>query len=125
MESIARIDRTIYACVTDPICTEEVVLTEERITHIQAHHPGVYEKYGIYIREIIEKPDYILEDTRPNTAIVLKHIHCENENFRLALRLVTISDNPTFQNSVITFMKIREKEWKREIKNKNILYKRE
>ncbi|MBQ3590686.1 MAG: hypothetical protein II979_01990, partial [Clostridia bacterium] len=63
---------------------------------------------------ILEKPYYILEDTRPHTAIVLKHIHCENENFRLALRLVTISDSPTYQNSVITFMKIREKEWKRE-----------
>ena len=75
--------------------------------------------------EIILNPDYIIADARPNTAVVLKKVSEQNEHFRLALRLVTPSDNPNYKNSVITFMKIREKEWNRLLHNKKILYKSE
>ena len=34
-------------------------------------------------------------------------------------------DNPDFKNSIITFMKINEKEWARMLRNKKILYKKE
>ena len=39
------------------------------------------------------------------------------------MRLATSTDNPNYKNSVITFMKIREKEWNRLLRNKKILYK--
>ena len=73
--------------------------------------------------EIILRPDYIIEDIRPNTAMILKKILSEGEHFRLVLRLATSTDNPNYKNSVITFMKIREKEWNRLLRNKKILYK--
>ena len=45
---------------------------------------------------------------------------------RIYQRLIAINtDNPSYKNSVITFMKIDDKEWKRLIKNKNVLYKKE
>lgn len=43
----------------------------------------------------------------------------------MVVRLVTSCDNPEYKNSIITFMKIDEKEWKRLLRNKKILYKKE
>lgn len=47
------------------------------------------------------------------------------EEFKTVLRLITSADDNKFKNSIITFMKINEKEWRRLIKNKKILYKSE
>lgn len=114
-----------YRCVTPDICTSEVIITEERIAHIQERHPLDFERYAGYLKEIIENPDYIIEDERPGTAIVLKQIEEQSECFRLALRLLTPMDHPAYKNSIITFLKIREKEWNRLVRNKKILYKAE
>ena len=43
----------------------------------------------------------------------------------MVLRLITSKDNLDYKNSIITFMKIDEKEWNRLLRNKKILYKRE
>ena len=45
--------------------------------------------------------------------------------FKTVLRLVASTDNTEYKNSVITFMKIDEKEWNRLLRNKRILYKKE
>lgn len=125
VKELCRLDIEKYRCVTERIVTDEVIITDERIAHIKERHPNDYERYYSYIPEIIQKPDYILEDSRPNTALVMKHIEEAGEHFRLTLRLVAASDNPDYKNSVITFLKVREKEWNRLVKNKRILYKHE
>lgn len=125
MNQIGRLDIDKYKCVADDIVTNEVIITDERIEHIKERHPNDYERYHSYIAEAVEHPDYILEDRRPATALVLKSIEENGEHFRLALRLVTSRDNPEYKNSVITFLKIRDKEWHRLLKNKTILYKAE
>ena len=125
LQYVTRLDIEKYKCVSDDIVTDEVIITDERIQHIKDRHPNDFERYSSYIAEAIEKPDYIIEDKQPATAMVLKHIKESGENFRLAVRLATSQDNPEYKNSVITFLKIREKEWRRLIKNKNVLYKAE
>lgn len=125
VEKVCDLDIEKYRCVSPDIRTSEVIITDERIKHIQERHPNDYERYSGYLKEIIEEPDYIIEDTRPNTAMVLKIIEEQGEYFRVALRLVTPADNPSYKNSIITFMKIREKEWERLLRNKKILYKSE
>lgn len=125
VKKVCDLDKKVYSCVTPDIRTSEVIITVERIKHIQERHPGDYERFCSYIPLIIADPDYILEDTRPNTAMVLKKISEHGEYFRLALRLVTPADDPSYKNSVITFLKIREKEWRRLTKNKKVLYKSE
>lgn len=125
MHNMGKIDIEKYKCVSQNILTDEVIITDERIRHIKERHPNDYERFYSYIPQIIAEPDYILADTRPNTAMILKQIVDKGERFRLALRLVTYEDNPSYKNSVITFMKIREKEWRRLIKNKENLYKSE
>lgn len=123
--SVGRIDREIYKCVTKDIVTDEVVITENQIKHIKDRHPNDYERFSSYFEEIVKNPDYIIEANRPSTALVLKEIKNNGEVFKTVLRLVTSNDDPKFKNSIITFMKIDEKEWSRLIRNKMILYKKE
>lgn len=125
MRQITRLDMEIYRCVSEQIATDEVIITDERIRHIRERHPNDFEQYEAYLARIIEEPDYLLRDKMPNTAMVLKAFEEEKSHFRLALRLATAQDNPEYKNSVLTFLKIREKEWNRLIKNKDILYKAE
>ena len=125
MYLVGKIDIEIYNCITKDITTDEVIITDERIQHIKEHHPNNYEQYYSYMRSIIENPEYIIEANKPNTALILKSFSNGNEAFKTVLRLITSSDNSKFKNSIITFMKINEKEWNRLLKNKKILYKSE
>ncbi|MCD7866168.1 MAG: hypothetical protein LUG54_09250 [Clostridiales bacterium] len=126
MHSVGKIDKNIYSCITDDIVTDEVIITDERIQHIKDRHPDDYERYYSYLKVIVEQPDYIIETNKPKTALILKEITGgENEQFKTVLRLTTSTDNPDYKNSIITFMKINNKEWNRLIRNKTILYKRE
>ena len=123
MYLVGKIDIEIYNCITKDIMTDEVIITDERIQHIKERHPNNYEQYYSYMRSIIENPEYIIEANKPNTALILKSFSNGNETFKTVLRLITSSDNSKFKNSIITFMKINEKEWNRLLKNKKILYK--
>lgn len=125
MHKVGRINRDIYKCITDDIATDEVIITDERIAHIKERHPNDYERYYRYLREIVTHPQYIVETNKPYTALILKEFADEEEQFKTVLRLTTSHDNPEFKNSIITFMKINDKEWRRILKNKGILYKEE
>ena len=125
MQIIGKIDIEKYKCVTPDITTDEVIITDEWISHIQKRHPGDYERFRSYLPQMISDPDYIIQDKRPHTAMVLKEIVENGEKFRLSLRLVTPDDDQAFKNSILTFLKIREKEWDRLIDNKVVLYKKE
>jgi len=122
---IGKIDRLIYKCITEDIITDDVIITDERINHIKENHPNDYERYCSCLSEIVVHPDYIIEANKPNTALILKSFSYGTEQFKTVLRIITSTENSGFKNSVITFMKIDEKEWKRLIKNKKILYKAE
>lgn len=123
MYKIGVIDIDIYKCITKDIKSNEVIITEERIQHIKDRHPNDYEKYCGYMKEIVSNPDYIIEANKANTALLLKSFSEGGEQFKTILRIVTSCDNPAFKNSIITFMKINDKEWQRLLRNKKILYK--
>ena len=122
---VGRIDLDIYRCVTEDIVTDEVIITEERINHIKERRPDDYERFCSFLKEVITHPDYIIASKKANTALVLKEVvDVEGRKFKTILRLTTSADNPSFKNSIITFMKIDEREWRRLIRNKRILYSR-
>lgn len=106
---VGKIDIDIFRCVTEDITTDEVIITDNQIAHIMERHPNDYERYFGYAKEIIEKPDYILEANKPNTAFLLKHIVDNEKNYQLILRLKTASDPENYKNSVITFLKVEKK----------------
>ena len=122
---VCKLDKELYKVVTEDIRTDEVIITDERIQHIQERHPDDYERFSTYLAEIIQSPDYIIRDPRPQTGMLLKEITVgeTGEHFRIALRLAASQDPVHYKNSIITFLKIRQKEWERLIHNKEILYK--
>ena len=124
VEFVCKLDRELYRTVTKDIATDDVIITAERIEHIKVRHPNDWERFNNYLVDIIKAPDYIIRDDRPYTAMLLKEISVgeNNEHFRVALRLTTSNDPKNYKNSIITFLKIREKEWNRVIRNKEILY---
>jgi hypothetical protein len=124
MYIIGRIDIKTFSVVAKNIRTEEVVISNERIEHIEAHHPGDFETYSKYIERMLEDPQYILEDSVPKTAVVLNDFYEDDKRFRLILKLAVIEDEQNKKNSVITFMKISEKKFEKYLRNKKILYKR-
>lgn len=122
---VGKIKKEIYSCITEDIKTDEVIITEERIQHIRDRHPKDYERYCGYLTQIVEEPQYIVETSKPNTALILREFKQGTEIFKTVMRLKTSTDNLTYKNSIITFMRINEKEWNRLLKNKRILYKKE
>ncbi len=127
VRTVAKLDMDKYRCVSKDMVTDEVVITSERIRHIQERHPGDYERFCKFMPEIIKAPNYIIRDGRANTAILLKEFAQDGgaERLRLALRLATSVDPAGYKNSIITFLRIRQKEWNRLVKNKEVLYKSE
>ena len=125
MRSVGRINREIYKCVTPDIVTDEVVITDERIAHIQERHPDDYERFVSYIPQIINAPDFIVEANKANTAVLLKEIEEQGDRFKLILRIKVEINPAEYKNSVLSFWHIGETTWKKTLKNKKILYKRE
>ena len=122
---VGKIDIGKYRCVSENITTDEVIITDERIQHIKERHPEDFERYERYMAGIVESPDYILEANKPNTAFLLKEFVEDNERFQLILRLAVQGDPAGYKNSVITFLKVEGKRYKRYLRTKNILYKSE
>lgn len=125
VRKVCDLDIETYRCVTPDIQTSEVIITEERIAHIKERHPDDYERYAQYLTEMIQRPQYILEDPVPATAVILQEFSEGGEHFRLVLKLAIIEKDTEKKNSIITFLKISEKKFKKYLRNKIILYKRE
>lgn len=125
VQTVGHIDIEKYRCITDEIATDEVIITPERIQHIEERHPGDYEQFVKYIADILANPDYILEANKPNTGVILKEIEENGEKFKVILRVKVESDPAEYRNSILSFWQIGETTWKKNVKNKKILYKRE
>ena len=125
MQLVWKIDRDIYSCITEDIVTEDVIITEERIEHIKERHPNDYERFYCYLPEIISSPDYIVEANKPNTAVILKEVGEQGERFKLVLRIKVQGDPQEYKNSIMTFWYIGDATWRKILKNKTILYKKE
>ena len=119
---IGKIDLEIFQCVSNDITTDDVVITDRQLAHIKDKHPHDYDLYSQYIPEMLMRPDYILEANRPKSAVLPKEVTCNGEKVQLVVRFSTSSNPVEYKNSIITFMKIRRKEWNRLLKNKKILY---
>ncbi len=126
MYTVGKLDMDKYRCISDTITTDEVVITDERIQHIEARHPGDFERISPYLAQAIFDPDYILEDKHSCTsALVLKSVRDGALRFQMILRVHTSDDNPEFRNSILSAWTISASRWKSYIKNRKTLYKRE
>lgn len=126
VHTVGRIDIEKYRCITGDITTDEVIITPERIQHIEERHPGAYDKIKGYLQQALDDPDYILEDEKnPNTGIILKLVDENGIRFQMVLRVHTSTDPDGFKNSIISGWDISESRWKNYVNNKKVLYKKE
>lgn len=124
VRTVGHIDVHKYRCITNDITTDEVVITDERIAHIKTRHPGHYEKIRPFLRAALETPDHILQDKKPDTALILKRIEPDDLRIQVVLRLHTSADEENRKNSIISAWKINKSRWDDCRKNKKILYSR-
>ena len=120
---VGKIDIEIYQCITDDIVTNEVVITENQLQHIKERHSDAYENVVTNLKDVIESPDYIIEDKHKNTGLVIRKIKTD-DNFQIVLRICTSEDENGYKNSVISSWKISEKRLQNYLRNKRILYKK-
>ena len=124
MHYIGKLDLNKLGKYQNLVITDKVIMTNERIEHTKKRHPGDYERYIEYITDIIENPDYILEDgDNKDTILSLKTIKEKNTNIQVVVKLHTYMDYNK-SNSIITFWHTRDRSYKSAIKNNKIIYKR-
>ena len=124
IHNLGTLDWNIYDCISGNHITDEVIITEEQMLHIRDRHPEAYIDTMHYLREILDDPDYIFKDKRPNTGLVIKKIPDDEESSLLVLKIITSDDNKNYKNSVITSWKITEKRLNNYLRNKEIIYKK-
>lgn len=101
-----------------------VVLTDERVNHILEGHKEDFEKYGGFIRHVIESPAYILEDRKnENTALYIGK--ADDSSISVVVKIAFINDAEDVSSSVITMYRCGEKRIRRLVKSYPLLYKRD
>ena len=122
MRFVCRIDREIYSRISADIATDEVVITEKQIEHSN-EHANAYDKYCEQIAHALLFPRYIIEDTSPNTGLVIGDaIDDSGKAMMVVLRVRTSTDPSMFKNSIISCWDISEKRLARYIKNRKVIY---
>ena len=122
---VCKIDRSLYRIVEQDLITDEVIITEQQILHIEEGHPGDYNRLAAYIPDVLQQPDYILRGNRPHTALVLKQISTPEMTAEVVLRLKVSGDPEEYKNSIITMWNISQKRFRRLLRQSEILYKKE
>ena len=111
--NIGKIDKSKIGKYAEKIITDEVILTNERLQHILNN-----------AKEIIEQPDYILEDIKNiNTMMFIKHI--QDTNINIIIRLAVENDDKHPKNSIMTFYRLRNSNLRKMINKNKTIYKNE
>lgn len=120
MQYITKLDKKKLGEYEKRVITEDVILTEERLyEHILLFHEDEYKQLRPYIKNIIENPDYIVEDNRhEDTMIYLKQIEDIGKNGRVVIKLALGQDEEHNKNSIITMMKLNKRTWNQTIKDR-------
>jgi len=105
--------------------TTEVVLNDERIEHILKRHFEDFAYFSEYVKETVERPDYILKDVKNrNTVFLVKKL--ERTNLNIVVRLsIALEDEKWRYNSVMTSYRVCEKNLRKLIDKSKMLYSKE
>ena len=123
MKSVCRINVSLYRCIAEDITTDEVIITEERIVHSNRHQQA-FDQYEALIESALTAPDYIIEDKRPNTGLVVKKIEdATGHSLLIVLRVHVSTDTVGYKNSIISCWDIGEARLQNYLRNRKILYK--
>ena len=124
MKYIGKLDKYKLGRYCDRIVTDEVILTDERIKHIQDKHFVDYEVIINNIPIVVRNPTEVLEDRKhEDTIFLLRRLSTNHLNVIVKLNTCNNTEHP--KNSVMTAWIIRDKNLKKLRKGNKTLYKRE
>ena len=124
IQSLGNIDIQVLTKEFVKIQTDEIIVTNERISHIKERHPEDYNLFEKYGRESVISPDLIIKDLKHcGTVFMVKKL--PETNLNIVVRVVLEKDDNNLKNSVMTFYRIRDKNLKKLIEKNRLLYKKE
>ena len=120
MQYIGNLNRKILGSYRNKIITDEVILTDERFyEHILLYHESEYKQLRPYLKSIVEKPDYVIEDNKHlDTLIFLKQIENIEKSGRVVIKLALGQNEYNTKNSIITLMRLNKRTWNQTIRNR-------
>ena len=125
MQYIGKLNKKLYEqIINNKIVTDDIVFTDKQIEHVEEDHrerKGLYEKYKDKLLDIINEPDYIFADNKPDTLCIAKKL---DERIWLVLKLNTNPYND-YKNSIISMQRLGDTKLKQYERTKKILYKKE
>lgn len=125
MQYIGKLDKEKLGKYKYIIITDEVIISEERITHIKEHHPELINNEIIYIKDVLGDPDYIFEDRKNiDTILMIKNIDKTYKDYRLVVKLNTNKNLKEKSNTIISFWKINKKKLGQFIRNEKIIFEK-
>ena len=124
IQVLGKIDIKLLKKEYGKILTDEIIVTNERISHIKERHPEDYSLFEKYGRESVTSPDLIIKDVKHcGTVFMIKKL--PETNLNVVVRVVLETDDSNLKNSIMTFYRIRNKNLKKLIEKNRLLYKKE
>ncbi|WP_343843969.1 minor capsid protein [Faecalicatena contorta] len=121
---LGRIDTTSLEKEFGKIRTDEIIVTNERLSHIKERHPEDYDLFEKYGKDSVENPDFVIKDGKHDgTVFMVKKM--QETNLNVVVRVVIETDKEGLKNSVMTFYRIRERNLRKLIDRNSLLYKKE
>jgi len=116
---IGKIDKTKIKLLYNNLITDEVVITYERMKHIEEKRKDLYKKVKKILPDAIFNPEYIYKDwnERDNTIVLIKQIDKELK-LNIIIKTAVKFDEKHTKNSIITMMEIGDKTFNKILKNK-------
>ena len=106
------------------IQTDEVVITVERMQHVQNRHKEDYELLWGSVSKVVSNPDIIIKDEKNNGTIFMIG-KVQESNLNVVVRVALSTDKKGLKNSIMTFYRLREKNLKKILGKNQVLYKKE
>lgn len=124
IKSLGKINIALLEKEFGKIQTDRIIITNERLLHIQERHPQDYELFERYVQDSVQDPDYIIKDTKNDrTVFMVKKL--SDTNLNVVVRIALVTDKVGLKNSVMTFYRLRERNLKKMIEKNVLLYKKE
>ena len=124
IRELGKIDVEYLTSEFGKIQTNEIIITDERLNHIQKQHPQDFAFFQSYIHDIIRSPDFIIKDSKHlGTVFMVKKM--TDTNLNVVVRIALAEDVEGLKNSVMTCYRIRDSNLAKLLKNNRLLYKKE
>lgn len=123
IKSLGKINTAILEKKFGKVQTDEIIVTNERLIHIQQRHPQDYELFEKYGQDCVQNPEYIINDKK-NDGTVFMVRGLPDTNLNVVVRVALETDKKGLKNSVMTFYRLRDRNLRKLIEKMNYFTKK-